>query len=332
MREFHIVVPPHFSQISDPELAILCHFIYIYENGRVVMQVPISFNRTIIVYIYDLYEQIRREDSRLFRSNIIRAVSADSSISYCYVSIVYTKKNIRIGRHYSTTHQITHKQRIICEQNKSLETYNIMNYKWSMDRLFFLRLNVTAGQAMEMHVLTFLQSIRSNNNIRTPCDLLSQLIRYGNEQVYFYKADIDITNGEENDYCDSAIEDTGCGDCEDSSHFIVRFVNTLSMVGEALAKLILNDPNTICSIIKQIAQFEPRLLLCFNKENDFHCLNVFVSGTQHYYVDSTSVDTAFIGDEVYEKKYGKKCFLISRLHIGIYDDPDGNFFNPEREF
>lgn len=336
MREFNIVGPQSFFQLLDTELAVLCHFIYIYENGSVVMQLPISVNQTIKVHIYDLYEKIHPEDhvvSRLFRSNVLRAMSSDSAISYCIVSIVYTKKDLRIGRHYSTIHNIDHIKRIIGDKSirTQVESYSVLNYKWTMDRLFFLRLNVTAGQAMEMHVVKFLKVIQSIN-IRTLCDLFSHLVRYGNENVYFYKTDMDITNDEENDYCDTAIEDTGCGDCEDSSHFIVRFVNTLCMVGEALAKLIIANPSTVCDLIKQLAQCEPRILLCFNKANDFHCMNVFVSGAQHFYVDSTSVDTAFLGDAIYEQKYGNKCFLLSRMHIGIFNDPNSNFFNPQLEF
>jgi hypothetical protein len=338
MREFHIVCPQSLLESipGDPNLFVLCHYIYMYENSRVVLQVPIFKNQSLNVRIYDLYENIRPEDklaSQKFRANIIRGISADSPISYCIVSIVYTKPDLRIGRHYSQTHNIDHIKRFTdeCPVKKHKDSYNVNRYKWNMDRLFFLRLNVTAGQTMEAHVAKFLHAVRTTN-IRTPCDLLSQLIRYGNEHVYFYKPDIDITNGVDNDFCDTAIEDTGCGDCEDSSHFIVRFVHTLSVVGEVLAKLIITDQknyNSLCSVIKQLAQCEPRLLLCFNKNNEFHCINVFVAGNQHYYADSTSVDTAFDGDENYEKKYGEKCFLISRMHIG---NLDGNFFNLEREF
>ena len=343
MREFQINCPASFLETidGDPELVVLCHFIYLYENGTVVMQVPIlSKDQKINVRMYDLYESIRSEDkmtSRLFRSNIIRCTSPDSLISYCIVSIVKTKEGLRIGRHYSQSHNIDHVARFIDNNPNSIkrkESYSVNHFRWNMDRLFFLRMNVTTGQNMEALVAKFFLFVRSMK-IRTPCELLSQLVRFGNEQVYFYKSDFDITNGEENDYCDSAIEDTGCGDCEDSSHFITRFVNTLGYVGEILASHIITDKtycNVICSIIKQLSQCEPRLLLCFNKEKEFHCMNVFIMGNQHLYVDSTSTDTAFLGEATYETKYGKKCFLISRMHIGISDDQENLFWNPEREF
>jgi hypothetical protein len=303
----------------------LTYYLYIFMNDTLVLQYNYNEAKKAEIQIYERDEVV---PNTVDCEQVIRKRQEGScSFKYQNVIILFDKKRNRICRHICSLPIVIDTQPPSTWKRFDVKKSYVdkeSGQSWTMQHPFFQSLNVTSGRAMELYVHEFLSSRHGPYSYEA---FLSEMVRFGHENVWFYKDDYDFIRGKSNDYCDPSIESNGAGDCEDSSHFMIRFIKTLTEIGH-------------CENIRRLCGYHRHLLFCMTKNNICHCIIVLVPKQSPtldtlIFVDSTNPDDGvFVGYEMYKAKFGRCLFTVSNLHISsVFKNTNAlEFFSPDEDF
>ena len=340
---FELSIPIQFFDKKEPEAAVeyLCAYVYVYEDGVLVFQHPIPIYKTMMnlsIYGYDRNERIGCDhiSSLYFRC---RNEQKQTTFSY-QVTLIVRKDGKRIGRHTCKVHTkvnavvVKKKNQVFTVQDTLKHRVGTEYLPYNIQHRFFQDLYISTGPCMAIYIHRFFSWL-GKTVVSDYIMLISKMVEFGTKEIWWFMSDWDYNNNSTNDYCDSCIENSGCGDCEDSSHFMVRFIRAMSEIGDQIC------PN-YKELISELKEFEhARLLFCFTKYEEFHCMVVVPppvemrSMDRLLFVDSTCPGNVFLGYSRFLNQYKKPIFCMTDVfysHLEESDRIEIDFFYPKLDF